>query len=91
MEIQLERVETLLIDRGYRLEISEQAEDYLVEVGYDPDYGARPLKRAIQRYLQDPLALEILAGRFNPGETIAVDRGPEGLIFTPVLEAEVVS
>ncbi len=85
------RVRALLADRGYNLEISAAAEEYLVEVGYDPDFGARPLKRAIQRYLQDPLAMEILAGTFNPGETIAVDRTPDRLIFTPVLEAEVVN
>ena len=91
VEIQLARVRALLADRGYNLEISAAAEEYLVEVGYDPDFGARPFKRAIQRYLQDPLAMEILAGTFNLGETIAVDRTPDGLIFTPVLEAELVT
>jgi ATP-dependent Clp protease ATP-binding subunit ClpB len=63
-------------------------------VGYDPSFGARPLKRAIQRELQDPLALKILAGEFDEGDTIAVDRGPEGLRFsvtTPALEGEVVA
>ncbi len=90
VEIQLGRVEALLADRGFNLQVSPAAREYLLEAGYDPDYGARPLKRAIQRHLQDPLALEILAGRFNPGETISVDHTPDGLIFTPVLEAEVV-
>ncbi len=69
VEIQLGHVEALLADRGITLEVSEAAKDYLVEVGYDPDFGARPLKRAIQRHLQDPLALDILAGKFKPGET----------------------
>jgi ATP-dependent Clp protease ATP-binding subunit ClpB len=62
-------------------------------VGYDPSFGARPLKRAIQRELQDPLALKILAGEFDEGDTIAVDHGPEGLRFsvtTPAVEGEVV-
>jgi ATP-dependent Clp protease ATP-binding subunit ClpB len=62
-------------------------------VGYDPDFGARPLKRAIQRELQDPLALKMLSGEFHQGDTIRVDRGPDGLTFTasiPVVEGEVV-
>lgn len=80
--IQLQRVEKLLEDRGYKLEVSEPARAYLAEVGYDADFGARPLKRAIQRELQDPLALKLLAGEFHPGETIKVDRGPEGLTFS---------
>jgi ATP-dependent Clp protease ATP-binding subunit ClpB len=91
VDIQLRRVMSLLADRGYTLEVSEAAREHLAETGFDPDFGARPLKRAIQRELQDPLALHILSGEFNPGETILVDRGPEGLTFTAVLAAEVVS
>ncbi|MBK8616395.1 MAG: hypothetical protein IPN96_04625 [Anaerolineales bacterium] len=56
VEIQLRHVSTLLAERGYRLDISPLARAYLAEVGYDADYGARPLKRAIQRELQDPLS-----------------------------------
>ncbi|MEJ2487715.1 MAG: hypothetical protein P8Y68_18515, partial [Anaerolineales bacterium] len=56
VDIQLHRVEALLRDRGYTLEITPEARQYLADVGYDPDFGARPLKRAIQRELQDPLA-----------------------------------
>ena len=59
-------------------------------MGYDPDYGARPLKRAIQRELQDPLAIKILSGHFEEGDTIQVDRDAEGLSFTPLLQTEVV-
>jgi ATP-dependent Clp protease ATP-binding subunit ClpB len=59
-------------------------------VGYDPDFGARPLKRAIQRELQDPLALSILSGEFQEGELIRVERGSEGLEFVPLMQAEVV-
>jgi ATP-dependent Clp protease ATP-binding subunit ClpB len=80
--IQLQRVEKLLEDRGFKLEVSEAARAYLADVGYDADFGARPLKRAIQRELQDPLAIKILAGDFHPGETIKVDRGPDGLTFS---------
>ncbi|MBN1667704.1 MAG: hypothetical protein JW862_11475, partial [Anaerolineales bacterium] len=63
---------------------------YLAEVGYDPDFGARPLKRAIQRELQDPLALKVLSGEISAGETVRADTGPEGLSFTPLLQGEVV-
>ncbi len=87
--IQLRRVANLLADRGYTLEVSEAAREYLADVGYDPDFGARPIKRAIQRELQDPLALAILSGEFHPGEVIGVDRGVEGLKFTKVVQREV--
>jgi ATP-dependent Clp protease ATP-binding subunit ClpB len=80
--IQLKRVEARLEQAGYRLGVSEAAKAYLAEVGYDPLYGARPLKRAIQRELQDPLAMRILAGDFTPGQTIVVDRGEDGLSFS---------
>jgi len=55
--------------------VTPAAKEYLAEAGYDPDYGARPLKRAIQRELQDPLALRILNGDFPAGSVIVVDRG----------------
>jgi ATP-dependent Clp protease ATP-binding subunit ClpB len=81
VSIQLKRVEKLLTDRGFTLEVVPAAREYLAEVGYDPDFGARPLKRAIQRELQDPLALKLLNGEFAPGATILVERGPDGLTF----------
>ncbi|MCS6906761.1 MAG: ATP-dependent chaperone ClpB [Anaerolineales bacterium] len=93
VDIQLRRISNLLKERGFTLEVTEAAREYLAEVGYDPDFGARPLKRAIQRELQDPLALKILAGEFKEGDTIRVDRGEEGLVFSttiPVIEGEVV-
>ena len=74
--------------------MTEAARKYLAEVGYDPDFGARPLKRSIQRELQHPLALKILSSEFHEGETIKVDRGEEGLMFTadvPVVEGEIVA
>ena len=94
IDIQLRRVSKLLADKGFHLEVTEAAREYLADVGYDPDFGARPLKRTIQRELQDPLALKILSGEFHEGETIKVDRGEEGLTFTadvPVIEGEVVA
>jgi ATP-dependent Clp protease ATP-binding subunit ClpB len=87
VEIQLQRVAELLAERGFDLDVTPEAVDYLTEVGYNPDFGARPLKRAIQRELQDPLALAILSGKFLEGELIRVERGQEGLEFSPVLNS----
>lgn len=89
VEIQLRRMQNLLEERGYHLEVTKEAKAYLAEVGYDPDFGARPLKRAIQRELQDPLALHLLNGEFKPGDTIRVERVPDGLAFVPVVSAEI--
>lgn len=80
--IQVQRIADLIRERGYNLVVSPEARKFLVEVGYDPDYGARPLKRAIQRELQDVLALEILAGKFQEGNTILVDYTGDGLVFS---------
>jgi ATP-dependent Clp protease ATP-binding subunit ClpB len=90
VDIQLQRVETLLRDRGYSLEVTPEARSYLAEVGYNPDFGARPLKRAIQRELQDPLALDVLSGKLKVGDLIRVETDQGRLIFTPVIQTEVV-
>ncbi|HLF36479.1 MAG TPA: ATP-dependent chaperone ClpB [Anaerolineales bacterium] len=82
VDLQLERVRTRLAEAGYRLEVSAEARAFLAEVGFDPLYGARPLKRAIQRELQDPLAMRILAGDLPAGATIQVERGADGLSFS---------
>jgi ATP-dependent Clp protease ATP-binding subunit ClpB len=81
VEIQLRRVAARLKEQGLELEVTEAAKTYLADVGYDPVYGARPLKRAIQRELQDPLALKLIAGDFRPGDAIEVDRRGDGLAF----------
>ncbi|HVN53844.1 MAG TPA: ATP-dependent chaperone ClpB [Anaerolineaceae bacterium] len=91
VDIQLKRVSTLLAERGYKLEVTEAAREYLADTGYDPVFGARPLKRVIQREVLDPLAMRILNGDFHQGDTIQVDRGKEGLTFTAVPQAEAVS
>jgi ATP-dependent Clp protease ATP-binding subunit ClpB len=88
VEIQLERVRSRLADQGFGLDLSEAAKSYLAEKGYEPVYGARPLKRTLQRELQDPLALRILAGDFKPGETIHVEHGTDGLEFEAVKPKE---
>ena len=79
--IQLEHVSDLLKDRGLKLEISPEALNWLADIGYDPEFGARPLKRAIQREVQDPLALKILSGEFSEGETIKIELADGALSF----------
>ncbi len=86
--IQIRYLQRRLASRDMRLELSDAALDRLGEAGFDPVYGARPLKRAIQQQLENPLAQQILAGRFVPGDTIAVEAGAEGLSFQPLVEAE---
>lgn len=90
VEIQLDHVRTRLKQQGYDLEISESARDYLAEVGYEPVYGARPLKRAIQRELQDRLAMEILSARIKPGDLIQIERGDGGLTFETAPGSEII-
>ena len=82
VEIQIARVAARLEERNIRLEVTGKAEEFLAQEGYDPVYGARPLKRAIQRALLDPLSLELLEGKFKDGDTICVDAAAEGpLVF----------
>jgi len=76
--LQLERFEKLLADRKLTLEMTPGARRLLAEEGYDPAFGARPLKRAIQRMIQNPLALQILEGRFHEGDRIVVKEGDNG-------------
>ena len=75
------RLRRLLEDRHLDLELTDQARDFLADAGYDPVYGARPLRRAIQHYLQDKLAPMLLEGEFKEGDTILVDADEDGLTF----------
>jgi ATP-dependent Clp protease ATP-binding subunit ClpB len=77
--IQVGRVQKLLADRKITLDLTEAALRWLGRVGYDPVYGARPLKRAVQRYLQDPLAEMLLAGQLPDGSTLKIDEGDGAL------------
>ena len=81
VDIQVARVARLLAERKIGIELSEAARAWLGRVGYDPVYGARPLKRAVQRYLQDPLADLILSGGVKDGQTISADEGDGGLVL----------
>ncbi|HET7274890.1 MAG TPA: ATP-dependent chaperone ClpB [Longimicrobiaceae bacterium] len=76
VELQLERLERLTEDRKLTLEVTDAAKELIAEEGYDPAYGARPLKRAVQRLIQNPLAVRVLQGDFDEGDTIVVDREP---------------
>ncbi|QPZ89657.1 ATP-dependent chaperone ClpB [Thioclava electrotropha] len=80
VEIQLKRLEKRLAQRKITLELDDSAHKWLADAGYDPVYGARPLKRVIQRSLQDPLAEAILGGEIMDGATVEVTAGPNGLI-----------
>jgi ATP-dependent Clp protease ATP-binding subunit ClpB len=79
VEIQVARVQKLLKDRKIVLDLTDAAKRWLGRVGYDPVYGARPLKRAVQRYLQDPLAERLLAGEIPDGTTVHIDEGDGAL------------
>src|SRR5581483_7321559 len=81
VNIQLERLRALLADRHITLEVDHAATEWLGEEGYDPVYGARPLKRVIQRSLQNPLAGMILEGSIRDGDTVHVTAGRDGLII----------
>jgi len=81
VEIQLGRLQKLLDERKINLDVDPKARDWLAERGYDPSYGARPLKRVIQKSLQDPLAELILAGRIKDGEAVRVTATKKGLAF----------
>jgi ATP-dependent Clp protease ATP-binding subunit ClpB len=87
VDLQLARLRALLTEKRLTLELSEGARTFLAKEGYDPIYGARPLKRAIQRHLQDPLALKILGGEFTPGDAIRAEVAGEGLRFTAAARA----
>ena len=81
VELQLARLRARLADRGLQLELTDAAKEALADAGWDPAYGARPLKRAIQRLLENPLALRLLEGEFADGDRIAVDAVDGELVF----------
>src|SRR5437660_11917955 len=78
VDIQVKRVEKLLADRKLTIDVTPAAKQLLVAEGYDPVYGARPLKRAIQRLLQNPLAVSVLEGQYAEGDRVRVDRSKDG-------------
>ncbi|MGB6322469.1 MAG: ATP-dependent chaperone ClpB, partial [Xanthobacteraceae bacterium] len=81
VDIQIERLQKLLEDRKIAIALDTKAREWLAEKGYDPAYGARPLKRVIQKYVQDPLAELILSGQIKDGEKVKISAGRDGLVF----------
>jgi ATP-dependent Clp protease ATP-binding subunit ClpB len=88
VELQLRRLRERLADRGLGLELTGAAKEQLVEAGWDPTYGARPLKRAIQRLVENPLALRLLEGEFAEGDTVRVDVQDGEVVFAKAVAAE---
>jgi ATP-dependent Clp protease ATP-binding subunit ClpB len=87
VEIQLGGLRTRLEERHITIKLSDEAKTRLVRSGYDPNYGARPLKRAIQREIETPLAKRIISGEIRDGQTVLVDVNPEGEGLTFRIEA----
>ncbi len=90
VSIQLRRLEKRLRDQEISLEVTDAARQYIADEGYDPSFGARPLKRAIIRLVETPVSREIIAGKIAPNSHLLVDKGPDGLTFSSTLEPEVV-
>jgi ATP-dependent Clp protease ATP-binding subunit ClpB len=86
VELQLERLRARLAERRLGLELTDAAKEAVAEAGWDPAYGARPLKRALQRLVENPLALRLLEGEFADGDTIVVDAREGELLFTAAAE-----
>ena len=87
VELLLDRVRDQLKAQQIELQITQEAKDHIIKLGYDIDYGARPLRRVIQNMVEDQLAEALLMGRFQPGMTVVVDKGEDtGLSITPLEE-----
>ncbi len=91
VELQLARLRSRLAERGVSIELTDEARELLTEAGWDPTYGARPLKRAIQRLIENPLALRLLAGEFGAGDTVRVTARDGELAFEHAVAAEPVA
>jgi len=87
VDIQMQRLRKLLAERKIEIVLEGPAREWLAEKGWDPAYGARPLKRAIQKSVQDPLAELILAGKIKPGERVVISAGRQGLTFNGQMTA----
>jgi len=81
VDLMVKDLQKRLTDRKLEVELTEEAKLWLAKEGFDPVYGARPLRRAIERYVENPLSTKLLRGEFSPGDTIIVDYGEDGLVF----------
>ncbi len=91
VDLVVAEVEERLKERSIGITLTTAARDWLGEKGYDPVYGARPMRRAVQRYIENPLSTRILSGELAEGDTVEVDEGPDGLIFTKAGEPALVA
>jgi ATP-dependent Clp protease ATP-binding subunit ClpB len=91
VDIQLKRLEKRLLERKIRLQVTDAARSQLAERGWDPVYGARPLKRTIQKLVEDQLAMKLLQGEFGEGDEVRVDEFAGELVFEGVKETAAVS
>jgi ATP-dependent Clp protease ATP-binding subunit ClpC len=89
IDLEIKKVLDRIKTKDIRLTVDDKAKDFLIEKGYDPQYGARPMRRAVERYLEDPMAEEILRGNIKPGDTalVSVDNGKLAFSVPEVKEA----
>ncbi len=88
VDLQMHEISARLEDHGLQIQLTEAAKHWLAEQGYDKDFGARPLKRALQRYVESPLSVRMLKGEFSRGDYVLIDLGQDGLTFTRLEPAE---
>jgi len=88
VELEIDKVKSRLKGKDILIQLTQKAKDFLIEKGYDQDYGARPLRRAIQKYLEDPLAEEVIRGALKPHEPIEVDAETDKLVFRQLQHAD---
>jgi len=89
VNLQMKEIRDRLREYGLFIELSDAARTWLAKQGYDPQFGARPLRRALQRYVESPLSVKMLKGEFKVGDTILVDANDEGIVFSKTVPAEV--
>jgi ATP-dependent Clp protease ATP-binding subunit ClpC len=83
VDLQMREISQRLADKGINIELTEAARDWLAKEGYDPQFGARPLRRTLQRQVESALSIRLLHGEFKEGDTVVVDIGEEGIVFHP--------
>jgi len=88
LDLEINKVMNRLKSRNIILQLDEKAKEFLVSKGHDPQYGARPMRRSVERFLEDPLAEEILKGQFHEGEPIQVSADNDKLVFSQKAAAE---
>ena len=91
VEIMLDRLSLRLADQALTIELTDEAKDFLAKVGYDPKFGARPLRRAIQRYVEDPVSEALLSGTIKAGQRIKGEMGEGEIVFAPLVAADIVT